>query len=151
MRKIYVASSWRNLHQPGIVEALRAAGHEVYDFRHPSTGGPPTTGTLDNGFRWSDVDKDWQGWNAAAFRDRVTTHPLADAGFEQDMVGLEWADTCVLVLPCGRSAHLEAGWAAGAGKALVILLLGDLEPELMYRIGNKIVISVEELLETLAA
>ena len=27
-----------------------------------------------------------------------------------------WDDTFVLVLPCGRSAHLELGWAVGQGK-----------------------------------
>lgn len=35
MRKIYVASSWRNSIQAEIVAALRAEGHEVYDFRNP--------------------------------------------------------------------------------------------------------------------
>lgn len=30
-RRIYVASSWRNTYQPGVVAALREAGHEVYD------------------------------------------------------------------------------------------------------------------------
>ena len=38
MSKIYVASSWRNPHQPAIVEELRVAGHEVYDFRNPPGG-----------------------------------------------------------------------------------------------------------------
>ena len=33
--KIYVASSWRNERQPDVVQALRNAGHDVYDFRHP--------------------------------------------------------------------------------------------------------------------
>lgn len=28
--KIYVASSWRNLAQPGVVTMLRKTGHEVY-------------------------------------------------------------------------------------------------------------------------
>jgi len=32
-RKIYVASSWRNAQQPAVVNALVAAGNEVYDFR----------------------------------------------------------------------------------------------------------------------
>jgi hypothetical protein len=152
-RKIYIASSWRNPYQQGVVAELRDAGHEVYDFRHPTRGGPQAglSGLLDDGFRWSDVDPAWEQWDAESFRHKVTTHALATIGFEQDMAGLEWADTCVLLLPCGRSAHLEAGWAAGAGKSLVILLQDDLEPELMYRIGHKIVLSVEELLETLAA
>ena len=29
---IYVASSWRNTYYPEVVQALRDAGHEVYDF-----------------------------------------------------------------------------------------------------------------------
>lgn len=35
-------------------EALRAAGHEVYDFRNPHHGG--------NGFRWTDIDEDSLNW-----------------------------------------------------------------------------------------
>ena len=34
---IYVASSWRNTYYPEVVQALRDAGHEVYDFRNPTT------------------------------------------------------------------------------------------------------------------
>lgn len=33
---IYVASSWRCARQPAVVAALRAAGHEVYDFKNPA-------------------------------------------------------------------------------------------------------------------
>ena len=36
--KIYVASSWRNTYYPQVVETLRQAGYEVYDFRNPPTG-----------------------------------------------------------------------------------------------------------------
>jgi hypothetical protein len=150
-RKIYLASSWRNAEQPALVAALRAAGHEVYDFRNPRTGGPPDRygGLLDHGFAWSDIDPDWQGWDGERYRDLVTQHPLAEAGYEQDMAGLEWCDTCVLLLPCGRSAHLEAGWAAGAGKAVVGVLRGELEPELMYRMFHAICLDEAELLRVL--
>ena len=34
-RKIYVASSWRNGYYPDVVDKLREAGHDVYDFRNP--------------------------------------------------------------------------------------------------------------------
>ena len=47
---------------------------------------------------------------------------------------MQWADTGVLVMPCGRSAHLEAGYFVGAGKRLIILI-NDSEPELMYKMG----------------
>lgn len=36
--KVYVASSWRNKLQPDVVAIIRAAGHEVYDFRNPEEG-----------------------------------------------------------------------------------------------------------------
>lgn len=35
MSRIYVASSWRNPYQPGIVDLLRMHGHKAYDFRNP--------------------------------------------------------------------------------------------------------------------
>lgn len=77
MHRIYVASSWRNAHQPAVVEALRSAGHEVYDFRRPATGGPTTTAGLDYGFAWSEIDPEWQGWDSADFRQKVLNHPKA--------------------------------------------------------------------------
>ena len=42
-----------------------------------------------------------------------------------------WADTCVLVLPCGRSAHAEEGWFAGKGLKTVVYIPEKQEPELM--------------------
>lgn len=63
---------------------------------------------------------------------------------------LDWCDTCVLVLPCGRSAHLELGYAAGAGKQSFVLLSPDnFEPELMYLLNTALVTSLEELGATL--
>ena len=138
--KIYVASSWRNVIQPAVVKILRAVGHEVYDFRNPRPD--------DHGFHWSEIDPDWQDWTAKEFR-QALNHPIAQAGFESDMDGLEACEVCVLLLPCGRSAHLEAGWAAGAGKRLVILIAEGCEPELMYRMAE-IATTVEELVERLA-
>lgn len=55
--RIYVASSWRNAFQPSVVDALRADGHDVYDFRHP-----PTDGDGADGFSWREVDPTWQDW-----------------------------------------------------------------------------------------
>ncbi len=36
--RIYVASSWRNIYQREVVRLLRAAGHEVYDFKGRGNG-----------------------------------------------------------------------------------------------------------------
>lgn len=60
---------------------------------------------------------------------------------------LDWADACVLVLPCGRSAHLEAGYCAGQGKVTIFYLHPDkFEPELMYLLGNGCVATTAALL-----
>lgn len=126
--KIYVASSWRNDYQPEIVRALRELGHDVYDFKNPAPG--------DNGFHWSEIDPAWQKWTVEQY---ITSlyHPVAVAGFDSDFSAMQWADACVLVMPCGRSAHIEAGYFVGAGKPLLILA-SDAEPELMYKMADSI-------------
>lgn len=138
-RRIYVASSWRNPQQPEIVAALRQAGHQVYDFRNPAPG--------NSGFAWSAIDREWLGWNPRQFAELVTSHKVAADGFALDKAALDWCDTCVLALPSGRSAHLEAGYAAGQGKQVVALLHPDrFEPELMYLLCDGIVCSLADLL-----
>jgi len=139
-RRIYVASSWRNAHQPSVVEALRDAGHKVYDFRNPAPG--------NHGFHWSEIDPHWRGWDTAAYT-RALTHQIAVSGFASDYCAMQWADTGVLVLPSGRSAHIEAGYFNGAGKHLYILLLEPQEPELMYLMADGIFDSVAALIDTL--
>lgn len=111
---IYVASSWRNDHQPQVVARLRGAGHEVYDFR-------------EHGFPWRELDARWQSWTAEQFRDALQS-PIARDAFEMDKAALERADCCVLVYPCGNDAHWEAGWAKGRGKRVVILMIDPPSP-----------------------
>lgn len=136
MRRVYVASSWRCAEQPAVVKALREQGHEVYDFRNP----PSSTG-----FSWSEIDPDWLDWTVDAYRDKLD-RPRAVEGFASDFDAMQWAETFVLVLPCGRSAHLELGWAVGQGKRTAILLSqAGFEPELMYRMVDKLATSLPEL------
>jgi hypothetical protein len=139
--KIYVASSWRNARQPTVVDALRGAGHEVYDFRNPRDG--------DAGFHWREIHPDWKGWSPGQFREALG-HPIARAGFASDFGAMAWADAGVLVMPCGRSAHLEAGYFVGAGKPLYILL-SDGEPELMYAMATATCLDLDELVGRVAA
>ena len=57
-----------------------------------------------------------------------------------------WADTCVLVLPCSRSAHTEAGWFAGRGLKTIVYMPEKQEPELMYKLFDGVVGDINELL-----
>ena len=141
MARIYVASSWRNENQPQLVKRLREDGHQVYDFRNPFNGVP--------GFAWSEIDPNWESWSASKYRELLTTNPIAARGFVSDMRAMQWADTCVLLLPCGRSAHLEAGWFCGQGKRTIILTRDGEEPELMALLATDICISFEEVITAL--
>lgn len=136
--KIYLASSWRNAEQPQAVADLRAAGHDVYDFRNPPGGIP-------NGFKWSEIDPNWKAWSAADYR-KMLKSPLAQRGFNSDFDGMKWADIGILLLPCGRSAHLELGWMAGAGKRTIIWTRDWEEPELMTLLADEICVSLDEVL-----
>lgn len=128
--KVYVASSWRNPWQQAAVAYLINAGFDVYDFRNPGGGD-------DNGFHWSDIDPDWKKWDFNRYAEGLR-HRLAEDGFGKDFSAMKECDGCLLVNPCGRSAHLELGWFAGAGKPTAIWIPhGErIEPELMYKMSS---------------
>lgn len=139
MQKIYVASSWRNPTQPTVVDVLRKDGHEVYDFRNPPNA---------SGFAWSELDANWMNWTAAEYREALKL-PRAVEGYQSDRAGMDWADVCVLVLPSGRSAHLEAGFMAGQGKRVIVLTQDGQEPELMALLCEQICVNLDEVRDTL--
>ena len=140
MASIYVASSWRNPYYPEVVKRLKAEGHDVYDFRNPPHGGA--------GFHWTDVNENAPNWTFEQYAEGLT-HPLAERQFAADLEALQQADTCVLVLPCGRSAHTEAGWMAGAGKRVIVYIPEIEEPELMYKLFDEVVGSMDNLIDRL--
>lgn len=142
-RSIYVASSWRNMLQQGIVHTLRAAGLNVYDFRNPAPG--------NNGFGWREIDPNWLQWTPRQWRDALKTQ-TAREGYALDKGGMDAADCCVLVLPCGRSAHLEAGYMAACGKPVFTVALEKVEPELMTLLlgpPEHICVTMDELFDRL--
>jgi hypothetical protein len=113
-------------------------GNEVYDFREPSLG--------IHGFSWSDIDPEWLQWSPEAFR-KALEHPIARLGLERDMSALQKCEACLLVLPCGRSAHFEIGLARGLGKLTAIYIPEQQEPELMYAEVDDVLASESELLD----
>lgn len=138
--KLYIASSWRNNFYPEVVKRLREEGFDVYDFRNPPSG--------DSGFKWHFVGEDWQEWTPEQYREKLN-HPLAERQFMNDLEAINSCDACVLVLPCGRSAHTEAGWFAGKGKKIIAYIPTKEEPELMYKLFDGIACTLEELIDML--
>ena len=134
---IYLIGSLRNPECPKIAHKLRTEGHEVFDDWYAA--GP-------------EADDYWQRYEKE--RDHSFIEALdgyaARHVYEFDLHHLNRADKGVLVLPAGKSGHLEFGYLSGQGKPCYILL--DKEPErfdVMYRFATKVVSSVDELLVTL--
>jgi nucleoside 2-deoxyribosyltransferase len=133
---IYVAASWRTPQQPAVVQALREAGHNVYDFRQ-------------DGFSWSQIGMA-ETPTLAEYLMKLKSHPRAREGFDRDMQALEACDACVLVLPSGRSAHLEFGYAIGKRKLTVVLFLEEpVVPDLMYLAADRHAVSITQAVRQL--
>ena len=127
---IYVASSWQNPHYPRVVAALREDDHDVYDFRK-------------DGFSWSEIDPWWAKWDVPAYL-LALDHPRARTHFVRDFLALQQSDACVLVLPCGLSAGIEAGWAA-ANRRLLVYVPDLLKPELMVKVAELVSGNLDEI------
>lgn len=132
---IYVASSWRNNHQPELINTLTRAGHKCYDFRH-------------EGFSWKQVNPTWETDDCNFFNYvNMLQHPRAQQGFDRDFNAMKRADAFILVLPAGRSANLEAGWAIGQGKPTAVFMPEYDTPDLMYKMADLITDNTKTLLE----
>jgi hypothetical protein len=138
--KVFVSSSWKNAQLVrALANRLRERGHQVFDFTDPESGVEGLGGYI---FDYAELAKiaesseiNWLAalnWNATK------------KAFVRDKAGLDWSDTAVMILPCGRSAHMEAGYAVGQGKRLFII--GDLpegEFEVLYKLANGCFLSHE--------
>lgn len=137
--KIYLASSWRNPAQEQTLHALRDSGFVVYDFKNPAPD--------NKGFSWSatGVRLNEEGKCSPMHLEGGLRRHKAQLGFKYDFDAMKAADACVLLLPSGRSAHLEAGWMAGAGKPVFVYapapVAAMIEPELMYLCLDKEIIT----------
>lgn len=106
--KIYLASSWRNkVAVLALKKFLVEEGHEVDAFCDPSDGRYV--------FDWRDLPNAEQ-LNAKTFLQDERTQRAC----REDIAKIEWADALVLILPCGRSSHWEAGEVKGRGKKVFI-------------------------------
>ncbi len=121
---IYLASSWRHSGHDAILITLRAAKLEVFDYRETNAS-----------FHWREIDGDWENWQSSQYLQSLY-HPLARRAFANDKDGLDRCDTLVLLEPSGISAHLELGYAVGAGKKTCIFHFGDAQPELMSKLAD---------------
>jgi len=114
--KIYLASSWKN--NGAVLEMaslLREEGHIVDAFCEEDRV---------ISFNWSELfaAMDTEGCDITEYDARdMMDHWMVQDAFMYDKQQLELADAVIMMLPCGRSSHMEAGYAVGMGKKLYIV------------------------------
>lgn len=136
---IYVIGSLRNPSIPVISNDLRRLGFDIFDDWY--SAGP-------------EADTKWQDYEQQRGRSYVDALQGAHAQnvFQFDKKHLDEAEAAVLVLPAGKSAHLELGYMAGKGKPTFILLDGEPERfDVMTLFATSVAHNVYELAAALDA
>ena len=135
-RKIYLIGSMKNSELPKTAIELRKLGHEVFDEWYAP--GP-------------DADEYWRDYEiqrGRTFKEALTGAHAKDV-FEFDKKWLDWADTVVLLMPAGKSAHLELGYSVGRGKETHIVLDSPDRWDIMYGFASHVWDTASELMEAL--
>ena len=133
MANIYLIGSLRN---PKIIEIalkLRAAGHEVFD--DWISAGP-------------EADDYWQKYETAKgnnYKQGLAGY-AAKHVYEFDKFHLDRNDIAILVLPAGKSGHLELGYMIGKGKPGYILLEDPDRWDVMYQFATGVYYELDELI-----
>lgn len=133
MPSIYVIGSLRNPRIPVIGNLLRSKGWDVFDDWYGA--GP-------------EADDYWQKYEKGrghTFKEALNERPAINV-FRFDYGNLLRCDAALLVLPAGKSGHLELGFAIGSGKRGYILLDPLVERwDVMYRFATDVFENEEQL------
>jgi nucleoside 2-deoxyribosyltransferase len=109
IQSVYVIGSLRNELVPVMANRLRDEGFDAFDAWY--SAGP-------------EADDCWKAHSqlrGQTYREALADH-AAQHVFEFDKLHLDRCDAAVLVLPAGKSGHLELGYMVGRGKPGYILL-----------------------------
>lgn len=134
---VYIIGSLRNPLIPKIGDIVRSWGYEAFDDWYAA--GPT-------------ADDSWQEYEKA----RGTSYPQALQNyaarhvFAFDKHHLDRAAAGILVLPAGKSGHLELGYLIGTGKPGFVLFDGEPDRwDVMYQFANYVAFDVNDLREPL--
>ena len=134
---IYMIGSLKNEKIPHIAKEIRTLGFEVFDDWF--SPGPEADDF------WRNYEKVRGSTYKQALNNWAGKHV-----FEFDKHHIDRSDIGVLVMPAGKSGHLELGYMIGKGKKCFVLF--DEEPErwdVMYQFADGICFSFDELKQEL--
>lgn len=133
IQSIYIIGSLRNPSVTEFANEVQALGFEAFaDWISP---GPLA----------DDYLRDYAKQRGLNYKQTLQTY-AAQHVFEFDKRHIDRCDAAILLMPAGKSAHLEFGYVRGLGKPGFILF--DQEPErvdVMYQFASDIFFSKEEL------
>lgn len=137
MTKVYVIGSLRNPKIPEIANQIREAGNEVFDDWYAA--GP-------------EADDYWKKYEQERGRSYVEALEGAAATnvFRFDKRNLDGADAVILVLPAGKSGHMELGYCLGRGtKGFILLEEGNDRWDVMYKFADGVFNNLPDLIAEL--
>lgn len=124
MKTIYLIGSLRNPNVRELANQLRELSFDVFDDWH--SAGPQA----------DDIWQEYEQQRGHSYLQALQNLPAQHA-FGFDLKHLQRADIGVMLMPTGKSCHLELGYMLGQGKLGYVLF--DKEPErwdLMYRFAT---------------
>jgi hypothetical protein len=135
IKSLYIIGSLRNREIPKIAIMLRAIGIDAFDDWY--SAGP-------------EADDCWKAHQELSGRDlrQALKGYAAQNVLRFDKAHLDRTDGALLVMPAGKSGHLEAGYVRGLGKPFFILF--DKEPErwdVMLAFATEVFFSLPEMLD----
>lgn len=137
-RKIYIIGALKNRSIMDLAERLRAQGHEVFD--EWITPGPEADAFL----------YEYGKKRNLSYKQTLATYACRHV-FEFDREHMDRCDLGIMVMPAGRSGHLELGRMLGQGKPGYILFDGEPDRmDVMYNFATDIFFTEEDLIKCLA-
>lgn len=137
MKSFYVIGSLRNEEIVPFANRLEDYGYEAFaDWKAP---GPDA----------DDFLRDYAKGRGLDYKQTLATYAARHI-FEFDLFHLNRCDAAVMLMPAGRSGHLELGYARGAGKPAYIIF--DEVPErvdIMYQFATDVFFSQDEFFEAI--
>ncbi len=135
-RKVYVVGSLANALIPAIAGKIRRAlDWEVFDDWHAAH---------------PKADDEWRSYEMARGRtyEEALRAPAGQNVYQFDLGHLNTSTHGLLVLPAGRSGHLELGFLRGAGKQTAILLDADYDRwDVMYAFADLVTRDLNDIIE----
>jgi len=134
---IYLIGSLRNTKIPAIGKQLRTCGYDVFDDWYGA------------GHEADDMWQSYEEIRGRGYAEALDGHAAGNI-FEFDKHHIDRCDVGLLVLPAGKSGHLELGYMVGSGKECFVLFPEEPERwDVMYRFAKGVFFDLDELTKEL--